>query len=88
MGTPSARLPGCFASIIIRAPNVSFRRFAGWYVARGESLIRQWKLLSALQSNRVGVCLDDLADIVGYNRRTVQRDLRMLKEAVIPHITL
>jgi len=53
-------------------------------VARGESLIRQWKLLSALQSNRVGVCLDDLADIVGYNRRTVQRDLRMLQEAGFP----
>lgn len=53
-------------------------------MARGAALVRQWKLLMALQSRRMGICLDDLADIVGYHRRTVQRDLQVLREAGFP----
>lgn len=53
-------------------------------MARGESLLRQWKLLKILQSRRMGTSLRDLADLAGYNERTIQRDLRLLIEAGFP----
>ncbi|MGB9626851.1 MAG: helix-turn-helix transcriptional regulator [Phycisphaerae bacterium] len=53
-------------------------------MARGESLLRQWKLLKILQSRRVGISLRDLAGLAGYTERTIQRDLRLLREAGFP----
>jgi len=53
-------------------------------MARGESLLRQWKLLKILQSRRVGMSLRDLAALAGYTERTIQRDLRLLREAGFP----
>ncbi len=53
-------------------------------MARGESLLRQWKLLKILQSRRTGTSLGDLADLAGYTERTIQRDLRLLIEAGFP----
>lgn len=53
-------------------------------MARGESLLRQWKLLNLLQSRRSGMALRDLAGLSGYGERTIQRDLSMLKEVGFP----
>jgi len=53
-------------------------------MARGESLLRQWKLLNILQSRRTGISLRDLAGLTGYSQRTIQRDLRLLAEAGFP----
>lgn len=53
-------------------------------MARGESLLRQWKILNILQSHRVGIALQDLADLAGYTLRTIQRDLRLLEQSGFP----
>jgi len=53
-------------------------------MARGEPLLRQWKLLNLLQSRRTGFSLKDLASIAGYGPRTLQRDLKLLKRAGFP----
>ena len=53
-------------------------------MARGESLLRQWKLLKILQSRRQGISLRDLAGLAGYTERTIQRDLSLLIEAGYP----
>ena len=50
-------------------------------MSRGNQLLRQWQLLRILQQFRVGISIDELAERVGYKRRTVERDLAMLKEA-------
>jgi len=51
---------------------------------RGEQLIRQWNLLKTLQSRRFGVGLDELAEELGCSRRTVQRDISILRAAGFP----
>lgn len=53
-------------------------------MARGEQLMRQWKILSALQANRFGLSLRELVEEMGCCKRTVQRDLRLLQEAGFP----
>jgi len=53
-------------------------------MARGEPLVRQWNLIKALQHNRFGTSLDELAKRTGCGRRTVQRDLQVLQEAGFP----
>jgi len=53
-------------------------------MARGESLIRQWNLLKALQVHRFGISTDELCRRLGCTKRTVQRDLRVLQEAGFP----
>ncbi len=51
---------------------------------RGEQLVRQWNLLKRLQSRRFGVSLDELAEELECSKRTVQRDLAVLREAGFP----
>jgi len=53
-------------------------------MSRGEPLVRQWNLIKALQHNRFGTSLDELATRTGCSRRTVQRDLQVLQEAGFP----
>jgi len=53
-------------------------------MARGESLIRQWNLLKALQSHRFGISSDELAERVGCSKRQVLRDLNVLQEVGFP----
>ena len=49
-------------------------------MARGGQLVRQWKLLGILQSNRFGVSLKELTRRLGSSKRTIQRDLDVLQE--------
>ncbi len=53
-------------------------------MARGEPLIRQWKIVKALQSNRYGVSTDELIEIAECGKRQVQRDLAVLQEVGFP----
>lgn len=51
---------------------------------RGDSLKRQWALVQALQSHRFGLTLDELAEQLDCNRRTIQRDINVLREVGLP----
>lgn len=53
-------------------------------MGRGESITRQWEILKTLQQHRVGVSLRELADRVGYGARTIQRDIRVLRNVGFP----
>ncbi|MBL4701396.1 MAG: WYL domain-containing transcriptional regulator [Phycisphaeraceae bacterium] len=48
-------------------------------MARGDTLFRQWNLIKALQSHHYGLSLEELSEILTCNKRTVQRDLKFLK---------
>jgi predicted DNA-binding transcriptional regulator YafY len=47
---------------------------------RGDSLLRQWELIKALQANRFGLSTEELCDRLECNKRTVQRDLGVLQD--------
>jgi proteasome accessory factor B len=47
-------------------------------------VIRQWKLLHALESSRHGASIPALADELGVTTRTIRRDLAALQEAGFP----
>jgi predicted DNA-binding transcriptional regulator YafY len=49
-------------------------------MARGDVLFRQWELIRTLQSYRFGVSIDELAERIECNRRTIQRDLAALQD--------
>lgn len=51
---------------------------------RNQEVIRQWKVLHALESSRHGVSIDAMADDVGVTTRTIRRDLAALQEAGFP----
>src|SRR5262245_12795845 len=51
---------------------------------RNQEVIRQWKVLHALESSRHGVTIDALADDLGVTTRTIRRDLAALQEAGFP----
>jgi proteasome accessory factor B len=53
-------------------------------VPRNQEVIRQWKVLHALESARNGVVIDTLADDLGVTTRTIRRDLAALQEAGFP----
>ena len=53
-------------------------------MARGESLIRQWNLLKALQAHRFGVGTEELAARLECSKRQVQRDLNVLQQVGFP----
>lgn len=53
-------------------------------VARNNQIIRQWKLLQALESNRFGLTLDELAVQLVVTPMTVRRDLTALLDAGFP----
>ena len=48
---------------------------------RNQEVIRQWKLLHALESSRHGASIDALADELDVTTRTIRRDLAALQEA-------
>ena len=51
---------------------------------RNQEVIRQWKVLHALESSRHGVTIAALADELGVTTRTIRRDLAALQEAGFP----
>jgi predicted DNA-binding transcriptional regulator YafY len=53
-------------------------------VPRNQEVIRQWKVLHALETARHGVAIDALADDLGVTTRTIRRDLEALQEAGFP----
>lgn len=48
---------------------------------RNAEVIRQWQILKAIESARVGVTIHDLARDTGVTTRTIRRDLTALQEA-------
>ena len=53
-------------------------------VPRNQEVIRQWKVLHALESSRHGASIDALADDLDVTTRTIRRDLAALQEAGFP----
>src|ERR1044071_3896820 len=53
-------------------------------VPRNQEVIRQWKVLHALESSRHGVTIDGLADELEVTTRTIRRDLAALQESGFP----
>ena len=51
---------------------------------RNQEVIRQWKVLHALETARHGVAIDALAGDLGVTTRTIRRDLAALQEAGFP----
>ena len=51
---------------------------------RNQEVIRQWKVLHALESSRHGASIDGLADELSVTTRTIRRDLAALQEAGFP----
>src|SRR3990170_176173 len=51
---------------------------------RNQEVIRQWKVLHALESSRHGVAIAALADDMRVTTRTIRRDLAALQEAGFP----
>jgi predicted DNA-binding transcriptional regulator YafY len=51
---------------------------------RNQEVIRQWKVLHALESSRHGATIDALADDLEVTTRTIRRDLAALQEAGFP----
>ena len=51
---------------------------------RNQEVIRQWKLLHALEASRHGAAIQALADDLGVTTRTIRRDLAALQEAGFP----
>jgi len=53
-------------------------------VPRNQEVIRQWKVLHALESSRHGASIDALAGELEVTSRTIRRDLAALQEAGFP----
>jgi predicted DNA-binding transcriptional regulator YafY len=53
-------------------------------VPRNQEVIRQWRLLHALDASRHGASIDALADELEVTTRTIRRDLAALQEAGFP----
>jgi len=53
-------------------------------VPRNQEVIRQWRVLHALESSRHGITIDALADELDVTTRTIRRDLAALQEAGFP----
>jgi proteasome accessory factor B len=53
-------------------------------VPRNQEVIRQWKLLHALEASRHGATIQALADDLAVTTRTIRRDLAALQEAGFP----
>jgi predicted DNA-binding transcriptional regulator YafY len=52
--------------------------------ARGQEVIRQWKLLKETEAARYGLGVEQLAERLGVTSRTIRRDLSQLQEAGFP----
>jgi predicted DNA-binding transcriptional regulator YafY len=53
-------------------------------VPRNQEVIRQWKVLHALDASRQGILIDVLAQDLDVTTRTIRRDLAALQEAGFP----
>jgi predicted DNA-binding transcriptional regulator YafY len=53
-------------------------------VPRNQEVIRQWKVLHALESSRHGATIDGLSEDLDVTTRTIRRDLAALQEAGFP----
>jgi proteasome accessory factor B len=53
-------------------------------VPRNQEVIRQWKVLHALEASRHGVTIDSLSKDLDVTTRTIRRDLAALQEAGFP----
>ncbi len=53
-------------------------------MARGDQLLRAWKLLNLLQKRGDGLTLAELAEELGVSKRTIQRDFEALAEVGFP----
>jgi predicted DNA-binding transcriptional regulator YafY len=53
-------------------------------VPRNQEVIRQWRVLHALESSRHGATIDGLASDLDVTTRTIRRDLAALQEAGFP----
>ena len=53
-------------------------------MSRNQEVIRQWKMLHALEAARQGVTINALADELAVTTRTIRRDLAALQEAGFP----
>jgi predicted DNA-binding transcriptional regulator YafY len=51
---------------------------------KGSQLARQWQLLRVLESFRFGISIEDIAEKVESSRRTVERDLSILRKIGFP----
>ena len=51
---------------------------------RNQEVIRQWKVLHALESSRHGISIDGMASELEVTTRTIRRDLAALQEAGFP----
>jgi proteasome accessory factor B len=51
---------------------------------RNQEVIRQWRVLHALESSRHGAAIDALANAVDVTTRTIRRDLAALQDAGFP----
>ena len=51
---------------------------------RNAEVIRQWQLLLAIERNRLGLSVDDMARLTGVGKRTIWRDMQALQEAGFP----
>ena len=52
--------------------------------ARGQEVIRQWKLLKETEAASYGLTVEQLAERLGVTSRTIRRDLSQLQEAGFP----
>lgn len=52
--------------------------------SRGEQFIRQWNVLKRLESLHFGITAEELAKEIGYSKRTIYRDLKVLQEVGFP----
>ncbi len=52
--------------------------------ARGQEVVRQWRLLRDVEAAKYGLTVDQLAKRLGVTTRTIRRDLGQLQEAGFP----
>jgi predicted DNA-binding transcriptional regulator YafY len=53
-------------------------------MSRNRELIRQWRILQAINAARLGLTVESLAAEHGVSSRTIRRDLAALSEAGFP----
>ncbi|MBI5359570.1 MAG: transcriptional regulator [Planctomycetes bacterium] len=51
---------------------------------RGKQFVRQWTVLRQLEALKYGITAEELGSELGYSKRTIYRDLQVLKDAGFP----
>lgn len=73
---------GRFADIVVNGRIYS--DIKGKFMARGSQLSRQWQICKLLQENRYGLTVEEIASRHGYSRRTIERDISLMRRLGIP----